>query len=736
MKLKGISWFEQNLEKVFACLFFAALLVVLALQFVGKESTVKVDKADVPLNTAWESVASKARQTGQKLAANTAPEGDTGAATRQIVEFSERFKGPVSPAAELAVAIGETSSVGMPSVRIATPVAPLPEIRIPPTTDPVAVAHLTLVHPAEAEVPEIAAVLPAAMPFDKAGVTVEAEFSGEQVRRIMTTDPDGQGPIRPMPGHWLENLQILDVEMLREELRPDGTWGNATLIVPLPGRMSLREELGKPIPGAAHLKELARLATDAADLVRRPTYYQSWLGEKWLPPSERRDNDRRLAELAGLGDDVRRLRDTAQRLSDNIRNVDDQLSRLGPGGAQPPGERPRPSPPPNPGGGGKSAPGPGGAPPRTDPGRPDPSDARRRQLEQQRDRLQRDLDVVVSRLRAMNQDVSMFVAGEAAPDAPTVAATFEPPLLENPSVKVWAHDVSVERGRTYRYQLRVVLNNPMFGQGNVMVPEQQQWASAPVVRSEPSAWSEPVKVDDESYFFIVGASAADARVNRLASARAELFVFKWGRWRKADTSLEPGDRLEATVKYPDFSVLLAGGAPGDGLVPIAGQPGRRDPTQPPPPSPPPSTSPTDTRTPPGSVPVAPERDRREPVRPGQPDGVDVRGQKLPTLSADIKVDAIFLNVGSAPAMPGSTAASAIVFLRDAMGRVITRTTSADQSSGLLARLRRSAEDGEGDLRPADAQRPDEPRQPVRPVRPEPEPGGKSPGGGGGGGGGA
>ena len=174
----------------------------------------------------------------------------------------------------------------------------------------------------------------------------------------------------------------------------------------------------------------------------------------------------------------------------------------------------------------------------------------------------------------------MFVAGEAAPDAPTVAATFEPPLLENPSVKVWAHDVSVERGRTYRYQLRVVLNNPMFGQGNVMVPEQQQWASAPVVRSEPSAWSEPVKVDDESYFFIVGASAADARVNRLASARAELFVFKWGRWRKADTSLEPGDRLEATVKYPDFSVLLCGRSARRRAGSDRGPAGPRDPTQP------------------------------------------------------------------------------------------------------------------------------------------------------------
>lgn len=743
MKLKGISWIEQHLEKVFAGLFFAALLVVLALQFVGKESTVKVDKADVPLNTAWESVASKARQTGQRLAANTPPDGDTGAATRPIVEFAERFKGPVSPARELAVAIGESSSVGMPTVRIATPVAPLPELRVPATSNPVATAHLTLVAPFEAENPEVAAVLPSSMPFDKAGVTVEAEFSGEQLRQVMTTDPDGAGPIRPMPRHWLDAVQIVDVELLREELRPDGTWGNATAVRPIPGRFSLREELSKPIPGASHLKELARLATEAAEQVRRPAYYHSWIGEKWMSPSDQREHDRRMAEMSGAGDDVRRLRELADRSLASIRNIEEQLSRLGPSGG-PSGERPRPSPAPNPGGGGggKAPPGGGGGGGggRPDPAaRPDSNETRRRQLEQQLDRARRDLDNIVSRLRAMNQDVSMYgIVDAERPADTTAAAAIEAPLLDNPAVKVWAHDVTVERGRTYRYQVRVVLNNPMFGQGNVMVPEQQEWAKAPLVRSSPSAWSEPVKVDDESYYFIVGANPADRGMNRLASARAELYVFKWGRWRKGDAALEPGDRVEAAVKYPDLSVLLAGATPGGEPWPVAGQPGRRDPTQPPPPSPAPNTSPVDTRTPPGNVPFAPERDRRETARPGAgaPTEPDLRGQKLPVLTTEVKVDAIFLNVGSVPAIPGSSRAGAVVFLRDALGRVVTRTTEEDLGSATLARLRRSAEQGETDLRPAEPPRPEEPRQPTRPTRPEPEPGGKSPGGGGGGGGGA
>lgn len=746
MKLKGISWFEQHLEKVFACLFFAALLVVLALQFVGKESTVAVGKEEAPLSSAWERVGQQARTVQQKLASTSTPEGDPSIATAPIVKFSERYKGPVSPSPTLAVAIGETSSIGASTVTPVAGIAPLSPVQVPAPVSPLAVSQITLVHPAEAEKPEVAAVLPPAMPFDKAGVTVEAEFPGAALFEALSTDPDGPGgPIRAMPPHWIDSVQILIVELYREELLPDGTWGKGASIAPMPGAWSLASELEKPIPGAAHLKDLARMATEYAELVRRPRYFQSWIGEKWMTPSERREQDRRLLEMAGMGDDVRRLRQQADDRFNTLRNIEDQLSRLGPGGAQPPGERPpRPSPAPNSGPGGKAPGGGGGGgggggqrPPEGTRG--DPNETRRKALEAQRDRVRRDLEALVVRLAAMNEDVSRYgvAAAEPAPaEAPEQPTVVEAPLLSNPAVKIWAHDVSVERGRTYRYQVRVVLNNPMFGQGNVMVPEQQEWAKAPVVRSEPSVWTEPVKVDDESYYFIVGANPGDRQMNRIAGARAELYTFKWGRWRKGDTQLEPGDRVEASVKYPDLSVLLAA-APGDAPI-VAGQPGRRDPTQPPPPSPIPNSSPHDTRQPPGNLPTAPER-FEPPVRPGQPIDPaavpDPTSKPLPMLTADVKVDAIFLNVGSVAVVPGSTRAGNIVYLRDPLGRIVTRLPDEEQVSGLLARLRRSAEQGEQDLRPAEPIQPPDPVRPPgptqRPTEEEPAPGGKSPGGGGG-----
>lgn len=746
MKLKGISWFEQHLEKVFACLFFAALLVVLALQFVGNESTVAVGKDQVPLSSAWEKVGQQARTVQQKLASTATPEGDPSIATSPIVKFSERYKGPVSPSPTLAVAIGETSSIGESTVTPVAGIAPLSPLQVPAPLSPIAASQLILVHPVEAQKPEVAAVLPPAMPYDKAGVTVEAEFPGAALYEALSTDPDGPGgPVRPMPRHWVDSMQILVVELFREELQADGTWAKGTSIAPMPGVWSLAPELEKPIPGAAYLKDLARLATENAETIRRPRYFQSWIGEKWMTPTDRRDQDRRLLEMAGMGDDVRRLRQQADDRFNTLRNIEDQLARLGPGGAQPPGERaPRPSPPPNsgpggkgPGGGGGGGGGGGQRPP--DGPRADPNESRRKGLEAQRDRVRRDLDAIVARLAAMNEDVSRYgvAAGETAPiEAPVEPTIAEAPLLVNPAVKVWAHDVSVERGKTYRYQMRIVLNNPMFGQGNVMVPEQQEWAKAPIVRSEPSVWTDPVKVDDESYYFIVGANPGDRQMNRIAGARAELYTFKWGRWRKGDTQLEPGDRVEASVKYPDLSVLLAAAVPGDAPI-VAGQPGRRDPTQPPPPSPIPNSSPHENRQP-GNLPTAPERPE-PPLRPGQPldpaAAPDPTSKPLPVLTAEVKVDTIFLNVGTVAVVPGSTRAGNIVYLRDPLGRVVTRLPDEELVSGLLVRLRRSAEQAEQDLRPAEAAQPDEPRRPVaptpRPTEEEPAPGGKSPGGGGG-----
>ena len=334
----------------------------------------------------------------------------------------------------------------------------------------------------------------------------------------------------------------------------------------------------------------------------------------------------------------------------------------------------------------------------------------------------------------------------AAPVNPNVANQPEAALLENPAVRMWAHDVSVERGKTYRYRMTVVLSNPMFGQGNVMVPEQQAWSEVPVVRSTPSEWSEPIRVDDETYFFITSANAPD-RLNRTSGAHAELFVFKWGRWRKGDSQLEPGDRLRADVKYPDISTVLAmlPMDPADGAQPPI--PGMADPAgggggggkgrapgAPPAPSPTPNPSQIDRRNPDGRLPAPPPPPGGNRL-PQPPDGGDpAKRGPLPMVTEPVAVDAIFLSVAAAQSMQtdARSRSGMVAYLRDSGGQVVPRYPDAERASVLLARLDRSAEQGMKDLQPNVPVVPDPVRRPDRDAdRPPPPP----PGGGGGGSGG-
>ncbi len=742
MKLKGISVFEQHVEKIFAGIIFVALLAILAWQFLAGPATVTVNKAQVPLNGAWSAVAEEARRVQSRLNANQPPDGEGGsAAIEQIVSFNDKFRGPVTPSRQLAVAIGDKASLGAVGGEIATTITPLGELTVPAPAAPYGSSHLTLISPAEAMgKPEVAAILPAAMPFDKAGVTVETTFSGIELQDALTLDPDGvEGPARPMPRHWWDGaIQIVDAELQREELGANGQWIGLTTIAPLPGRFSLREDLAESFDGAAQLKERARMATVHAELIRRPQYYASAMGEKWTTPAERREADDRLVAQAGVADEASRVRRQVESRREDLQRVQQELASVGGGSTRAPDAPPRPSPPPNSTGKGPGGGGGGGSGERPQP--PRENDQRRRTLERQVERFTSEVATLIERLRNMGEDVSMYGAEMQNPAAGAGGAAegqVEGPLLENPSVRIWAHDVFVERGKTYRYRLVVVLNNPMFGQANVMVPEQKQWAEAAVIRSAPSEWSEPVRVDDETYFFITSANATD-RMNRTASARAEMFIFKWGRWRKGDVQLEPGDRLRADVKYQDIRDLVAQlpmGLPDQPGMPapiavLPGQPGGgRQASAPPAPSPPPNPSQVDRRTQPGQNPA--------PVPPPAGNRQDPQGGPWPaplqTLTERVAVDAILLSVAPAQAVEAGTRTRSgmVAFLRDALGQIVPRYPDAERGSIVLARLERSATQGATDFQP------NEPLPGPGPVLPpgrrdQPPP--PSPPGGGGGGG--
>lgn len=719
MRLKGISWIEQNFDKIFAGVFAVAAVGVLIWQFAGPRSTVTVGKSSVPLDQAFSEVVSEARVTRGKIERDpkelpTLPEG-----ANPVSRFERAYRGPVAPAPELSVALGDptplpTGSGGPGDARLSA----LAELKIDPPSSLLAMTYVTSVDPAEvAADPSVAQVLPAQLPFDKASVTVEATFDGRALRRQLESDPDGSGPMRSMNRLWWEGMQLLGVELKRQELQPDGSWSAAASVPAMPGRFSLVPQLAR---GVGNMDELARLKEQARDRwneVRRPTYYREIAGEAWQPPAEQRAADEK-ARATGA-DAIPRMRRELADVQRRLSNINDTLAKLPPytqpndGGAGRPDERNAPPPPPA-GGGRRGPAGPGGGGGGGAGGRPpaaaQPSrenDQRRRGLEATRDELQRREDALRT---GLGMEPIHGTRDEAATPAPseTEAAKFEP-ILDTDEVRLWVHDVSVERGKTYRYSMTLVFDNPMFGKGSVMLPEQVEWSRNTLVRSLPSEWTDPVQTDQEVYYFVTSATEAGAGpISRNADARAELFTFYFGYWRQGTALYEPGDRLIADVAVPDLSKMdlaVRQGNPGGPPPMMPGERGRGPAAVAPPPA-----------APPPGAPAAPA------------------AGPMPLTQRSIEADATILGVVGAALLRednGRPVAATEVYLRRGDGSIEVRIPEDDKASDRFDRVSRSAAAAKlaampkapepiparpGDRRPGDAESP------------------PAPGGGGGGGG--
>ncbi len=102
------------------------------------------------------------------------------------------------------------------------------------------------------------------------------------------------------------------------------------------------------------------------------------------------------------------------------------------------------------------------------------------------------------------------------------------PLLQ----KIRVFDVTAEPGRTYRYAIRVgILNEYCRAAGKIEDPND---ATKPVLYGEWSVPSEPVSVDRDTYFYLVG------KDTRTESLRVEVFKWYQGGWIRQTFTVQPG----------------------------------------------------------------------------------------------------------------------------------------------------------------------------------------------------
>ncbi len=570
MKTKGVSIFEQMIEKIVLAVALVIFLVVFTLQFMGTP-TVELPGGlgTVPIDQAVGEVEEAARRKKAALEDARSVE-DLPAVPNLSAQLTDRFDGPATEPVQIAgvvrpwEAIEDIDDVATPVgpvgnnvYALATPVAPENTVAavIIGTVDP----SVPLLYP------EAQDLLPEVQPMDKAFVSVQGEFDAAANRARMNATPS-EGQL-VLPQNWRRDMEIWDVELVRRELGSDGSWGPETVVPPLPGRASLREMLQNATP-----PDITTIVAEENLLragLRQPRMYNLIAGDFWMAPVEliRSQEIERPQE-------VERLLRRARGFRSEIQQLQTQLDNLSGGGG---------------GGGAGGGGGVGMIMPQTGPDlfdfdsitpdsirwphfddsaraqvggggggggdrpREDPIEERKRLLQQRIDRLNTQLQQVIDQLNALGYDADGNPLDTEQDEQVDYGASASASTQDAETIHLWAHDLTAEQGKTYQYALRVQLRNPLFGNSQNIAAEQQDLAAQPVIASGLSDWSDPVTVPNLSEYFVT--SAGDGALglggNSSPSALVEVFRYYYGAWRSQTTRINAGDSLRATIEVPE-----------------------------------------------------------------------------------------------------------------------------------------------------------------------------------------
>jgi hypothetical protein len=700
MKLKGINPLEQHVEQIVLVTVSGIFLLVVAAQFLLEPNRVKVANQSLSPGKAFDPSAEKAQRL-QAIMTRTDVELPEVPPVDIADQFRQRLSGPVAPQATLAAfGKGLQLDVVESGPQLGAQLVTVPDLPAP--TPLAAAAYRMTFDPMETiGNEELKRYLPAEQPMDKAVVSVEATLNGPALRTAFASSAKDA---RAMPEIWWTGTAIMGVRLEREELDEGGNWTGLTE-VPAPPGLFDGVTAAAEASGAQISEVVFPQVRAAQDEVMRPAFYRTIAGPEWTPPTEA------SRALGGDNPEVTRRLRQRQQLSTQRESVARQLDAIEPGagGGQRQGGQQ------GGGSGGKGgATGSGGLAPPPSSGQQASTNPRKLQLERQLADVDRRLQDIDTQLRNLGFDetgkpIQRETAAEGGDRQDRQG--FARSLFSENALRLWNHDLTAEPGKTYRYRVKVALSNPAFGRGASLLPEQQELAKQPVVWTQASEWTAPVLVPADRYYFITSASEASALGP--ATARAEVFQFFYGYYRRGTVGLEPGDTIYATVKLPDASSLLiwdlAEAAGGQDIQPV-GDPGGE-----------------------GGRGMAPGVGGRG-FDLGQPQQAaelpaNAKPWDKPVISRE---DVILLDVAR---RPGES--STVALLRAKSGEVIQITPDQDPH-GIQKLVSESAKVGETQGQPVLAPA-EEPRQP-RPIdRPQQEPrqppGTPSPGGGGGAGGG-
>lgn len=370
-------------------------------------------------------------------------------------------------------------------------------------------------------------------------------------------DPEESAEGGPIPvGIWAQRFGIAGVVLLREEWDPDSkAWVNRTFVEPLPNQPQVLPTSDAP----TDQQDAARVVTqlrEAQDEIARPEL--PWLGDfvQAMPPGgmtgeEGLDEDGFAMEdeLGPAEKQILQWQEKIELLEEQKRERDERRRPDEDRPSRP--NRPRPD---SPDFGG--ADGGGGA----DRERRDPITRRIERLREQIERLQPKAEeqrkAREERRRERERREALLkererllgnIEGErgSGTEADRLAQIGGVRLEEDATVRVWAADLTMRPGKTYRHKLLVAAINPLYAVPRLAPEQMEEHQGKPALlptQSEIDAmpWSEPVTVEPEVRFFFT--SGSDTR------ARVAIFRRIAGELRKGEFAVEPGDMIGGVIE--------------------------------------------------------------------------------------------------------------------------------------------------------------------------------------------
>ncbi len=134
--------------------------------------------------------------------------------------------------------------------------------------------------------------------------------------------------------------------------------------------------------------------------------------------------------------------------------------------------------------------------------------------------------------------------GPNAPDLPAPPGEFDPREIAD-GILGWAHDDTVEAGKTYRYRITYKIKSPVWNTPNVTKPA--DLANTFDLVSVPSEWGTPVSVPSLTSFFVLRSV--------LGGNAATVQVFRWhgGAIKMKNFDVSPGDSIGTRDGEVDFN---------------------------------------------------------------------------------------------------------------------------------------------------------------------------------------